>query len=127
MIAATTGDALAQYNLALAYLRGEAIQKDATAATELLRSAARQNFQGAMYNLGVLFLKGEDVPKDFVQSYMWFELTATWKSGSDGDRPIGEMAELGERASDTKRMLSAHMTPAQIAEAQRLASEWKPK
>lgn len=122
--AADTGDALAQYNLALAYLRGEVIQKDANAAIELLRSAASQNFQGAMFNLGVLFFKGEDVPQDFVRSYMWFELAAAWKSGSDGDHPVGSMAELGERASGIQSMLSDHISPEEIAEAQRMARDW---
>ena len=125
--AAETGDALAQYNLAVKYLQGQMVHKDVGAALGLLRSAARQNLQAAMFNLGVLFFKNEDVPEDLVRSYMWFELAASWESGSNGDVPIGSMAETGERATQFKTMLSAQMTSSQVSEAQRLAREWTEK
>lgn len=125
--AAATRDALAQYNLALAYLRGRGVQKDVDAAMALLKSAAQQNFQAAMLNVGVLYLKGEDVPLDLIRAYMWFELAAAWKSGPNGDKPFGSFAEIGERATSIKKMMNAQMTPAQIAESQRLAREWMAK
>ncbi len=122
--AAETGNDLAQYNLALKYLEGKIVRKDVNAAVVLLKSAARQNLQGAMFNLGVLFVEGQAIPQDLVRSYMWFEVTSSWKPGPGGDRPIGSVAGIGERATGIKKMLIARMSPTQIAEAHRLAREW---
>lgn len=55
---------------------------------------------------------GEGVPQDRVQAHLWFSLAAA--QGSDL-----EDAFLTE--------LTKEMTPTQIAEAQRLARDWKPK
>ena len=52
------------------------------------------------------------VPKNFVQAYKWYSLAAT-----NGDKPAAELRDA----------LAKQMTPAQIAEAQKLAREWKPK
>ncbi len=59
-----------------------------------------------------MYRKGEGVPKDYVQAHMWYTLAA-----AQGDKDAGEFRDL----------LAEKMTPAQIAEAQRLAREWKPK
>jgi uncharacterized protein len=48
---------------------------------------------------------------------MWFNLAAS----------RAEDAETREQAAKNREILAAKMTPAQIAEAQRLASEWTPK
>ncbi len=125
--AAATGDALAQYNLALAHLRGRLVRKDVDAAMALLKSAARQNLQAAMFNVGVLYFKGKDVPLDLGRAYMWFELAATWKPGPNGDQTVGSMADIGQRATGVKKMLSARMTPGQITEAKRQAKSWRAK
>jgi uncharacterized protein len=58
-----------------------------------------------MYNLG------RGVPQDYILAHMWFNLAAV----SD------------KAAVELRRGLAAQMTPAQIAEAQKLAREWKPK
>ena len=52
------------------------------------------------------------LPQDYVLAHMWLNLAA-----SQGD-------EYGIKVRD---LLEEHMTPAQLAEAQRLAREWKPK
>jgi TPR repeat protein len=74
--------------------------------------AAEQGFARGQYDLDIMYAKGEGVPQDYVRAYMWFNLAAT-----NG---------LGEAARDRESVI-ARMTPAQIAEAQRLAREWKPK
>jgi uncharacterized protein len=55
-------------------------------------------------NLGLLYLNGNGVPKDYVQAYMWFKLTPDETNLCDAE---------------------AQMTAAQIAEAERMAAEWK--
>jgi hypothetical protein len=52
------------------------------------------------------------VPQDYVTAHMWFNLAA-----ASGDKT----------GAEGRDMAAAKMTPAQIAEAQKLAREWKPK
>jgi uncharacterized protein len=52
-----------------------------------------------------------------VRADMWFNLAAS----------RAEDAETREQVAKNSEILAAKMTPAQIAEAQRMASEWKPK
>ena len=62
---------------------------------------------GGMYNLG----KG-GVPQDHVLAYMWWTLAAA-QGDEDAQRNRDDLA-------------ARRMTPDQLAEAQRLAREWKP-
>jgi TPR repeat protein len=58
-----------------------------------------------------MYRNGKGVPQDYVMADMWFNLAATGNQDALQDR------ELVERL----------MTPAQIAEAKKLASDWKPR
>ena len=66
----------------------------------------------AQHNLGVMYYSGRGVPQDYVQAHMWWSLAAA-KGDADAINNLDQIA--------------AKMTPAQIAEAQKLAREWKPK
>jgi uncharacterized protein len=57
-------------------------------------------------------MRGEGVPRDLIQAHMWFALAAM-QGDSDGRK--------------NRDLLAKKMTPAHIANAQRLAREWKPK
>ncbi|MGA2435349.1 MAG: SEL1-like repeat protein, partial [Bryobacteraceae bacterium] len=62
--------------------------------------------------LGLMYAKGQGVPQDYIQAHMWFNL-----AGASGNADaIKERDAIGSK-----------MTPDQIAEAQRLAREWKPQ
>ncbi len=64
-----------------------------------------------------MYYKGRGVPQDYVQAHMWLNLAASrFPQGTDRDMAV-----------KIRDILAAKMTPAQIAEAQRLAREWKPK
>ena len=67
--------------------------------------------RSAQYNLGVMHNNGEGVPQDYVQAHMWWNLAAV-----SGD----------EDAIGNRNIVAEDMTPAQLAEAQKLAREWKP-
>ena len=67
--------------------------------------------------LGAVYAIGRGVPQDFIQAHMWFNLAAS-------RFPPGEARDKAAKARD---VLATLMTPAQIAEAQRLAREWEPK
>jgi hypothetical protein len=94
------------------YRRGLGVQQDNAEAVRLYRKAAEQGYLNAQYNIGVMCAEGQGVGEDLVQAYMWFSLVA-----ASGDSTAKKNMEI----------IAARMTPSQIAEAQRLAKEWKPK
>jgi len=112
--AADQGNALAQNNLGVIY--DQRVLQNYAEATKWYRKAADQGDAAAQFNLGVMYDKGKGVTQDSVQALMWFTLSA---AGSKGE----EQAE----AAKFRDSISKKMTPQQIAEAQRLAREWKPK
>ena len=81
------------------------------------RKAAAQGDAWAQFNLGVDYSEGRNVPQDYVQAYAWFSLAAS----------IVSPDYLREMATGRRDIEATKMTPAQIAEAQRLARKWKPK
>ena len=87
-------------------------RRDYTTAVRLNRPLAEQGDANAQYNLGVFYDNGLGVPQDKVRAYMWFNLSAA--QGRDG-------------AAAFRDLIARRMTPAQIAEAQKLAREWKPR
>ena len=109
--AAAQGDALAQSNLGLMHTKGLGVPQDYTTARQWYEQAAAQGEAVAQFNLGVVYHNGEGVPQDFVQAHKWYNL-----AGANGYK----------KAVDLRNVLSKVMTPAQIAEAQKLAREWKP-
>jgi TPR repeat protein len=99
---------------AAAYERG-----DYKTASRLWRTLAEQGLAMAQLNLGIMYAKGNGVPQDYVQAHMWLNLAAARFPASD--------AENLNVAVGTLDIVASRMTPAQIAEAQKLAREWKPK
>ena len=55
--------------------------------------------------------------QDYVQAHMWYNLAAA-------RMPPGEERDTAVEIRDT---IAKRMTPAQVAEAQRLAREWRPE
>ena len=64
-----------------------------------------------------MYTVGQGVPQDYVQAHMWFNLAAARSSPG----------EVHDRAVQLRDALAERMTTAQVAEAQRLAREWKPR
>ncbi len=114
---AEQGDAGAQYNLGLLYRQGLGVPQDDAEAVKWYRKAAEQGDATAQSRLGIMYGKGEGVPQDYVQAHMWFNLAASQlPPGEDRDSAVGNRDDVARQ-----------MTPDQIAEAQRLARQWKPK
>ena len=109
----------AQVNLGLMYDRGQGVPQDFAEALKWYRKAAEQGFAEAQTNLGIMYYTGQGVPKDYVLARMWFTLATS-------GYPASENAKR-ERAEKFSDIAASKMTPAQIAESQRLAREWKPK
>jgi len=119
--AADQGSADAQYALGDMYEGGKGVPQDYPAAMEWFRKAADQGEAHAQYALGDMYEEGKGVPKNYVRAHMWYNLAASTYASS----PYYESER--ESAEKLRDLLARKMTPAQIAEAQRLAREWKPK
>ncbi len=74
--------------------------------------AADQGNADAQFRLGQMYANGQGVRQNNVQAHKWFNLVAV-SGGAD--------------AVENRAIVAAKMTPAQIAEAQRLASAWRAK
>ena len=92
-------------------------KEDYATALRLFRPLANRGDADAQFNLGFMYRNGQGVPKDYVLAYMWRNLAAAGASDADAR----------ERAAKARDALATMMTPAQIAEAQRMSREWKPK
>ena len=73
-----------------------------------LQLQAEQGDARAQFILGAMYHEGEGVPEDYVQAYAWFNLSA---------------AQGYEGAEEARDSLQQQMTPAQIADAQKLSRE----
>ena len=114
LLAAEQGLALAEFNLGLKHDSGEGVPQDHAEAARWFRLAAEQGHLGAQEFLGAKYWVGSGVPQDYVQAHMWLHLAASRLTGEDREKAV--------EAGDSVALL---MTPAQIAEAQRLAREWE--
>ena len=116
LAAAEQGFPSAQNRLARMYESGEGVTQDHQEAVRWYQEAAAQEDALAQFNLGGMYAKGEGVPQDYIQAHMWCNLAAS--------RQTGDERETTDKRRDA---IAEKMTPEQIAEAQRLAREWKPK
>ena len=89
--------------------------------TGLIRhtKAAEQGDAEAQYNLGMMYATGIGVREDHVQAYKWLVLALLGTPDAKNlDRVKWKMAER------LRKRLRRNMTEEQLAEANRLASEW---
>jgi TPR repeat protein len=114
--AADQGDAIAQYQLGKSYLSGHGVLQNFVEAFKWIQGSAELGYAKAQYHTGVMYKSGEGVAENKVLAYMWFSVAA-----SQSNDPENRKAIIARRA------VAENMTPAEIAEAQRLAQEWKRK
>ncbi len=108
---ADQGDVRAQLQLGIMYYWGaEGVPQDYMQARHWWEKTAAQGNANALYNLGMLYAKGYGVAQDLVQAHKWYILAAA-NGYKDAVTFCDELAK--------------QMTPAQIAEAQKWAREWK--
>ncbi len=85
-------------------------------AYNILRPLAEQGNADAQVKVGSMYESGRGVTQDYVQAHMLYNLGVERSSGRDLDLLVSFRDDV-----------EGKMTPEQIAEAQRLAREWKPK
>jgi len=114
---AEVGYARAQYDLGVVYAKGRGVAQDYVEAAKWYRLAADQGDSDAQYRLGLMYMMGQGVPPDDVRAYMWLNLSMTDGATTEWfEKTVG-----GLRDTVAQRMSSE-----QIAEAEKLAREWKP-
>ncbi len=116
-LAAEQDDAGAQFSLGVMYENGSGIPQDYAEAAKWYRLAAEQGHAYGQATVASMYAKGMGVIQNYVLAHMWFDLAAA-------RMPPGEDRDW---AVSNRDIAEGRMTPAQVAEAQRLAREWKPK
>ena len=111
--AAAQGFAMAMNKLGVLYANGEGVPQDYKKARQWYEQAAAQGSAQAQSNLGYLYVNGKSVPHDDVRAYMWYSLAAGHESSD----------YTTQWAVSSRDKVARRMTPAQIAEAQRLAQQ----
>ena len=94
------------------YGKGQGVVQDDKEAVRWYRLAADQGDAIAQSKLGLRYKYGVGVPQNLIEAHKWFNL-----SGSNGE----------EGAAALRDDVASKMTEDQIAEAQALARDWKPK
>ena len=83
----------------------------AGAEFDAINVLAEQGQADGQYNLGSMYSHGQGVAQDDVEAHKWYNLAAG-QGNADATR--------------NRDIVAARMSPAQIAEARKLAREWKP-
>ena len=94
---------------------------DYETALRILRPRAEQGDPRAETTIGVMYAKGEAANghRDNVNAHMWFNLAASRFSASE---PTARSAAIKSRDA-----VASKMTSEEIAHAQQLARDWRPK
>jgi uncharacterized protein len=114
---AAAGDPEAQFSLGKNYEAGRSgLKKDFAEAASWYRKSAEQGNPYAQASLGILYHSGKGLPHDDLQAEMWFIIAANGVEKNDRETVV-----------EMRDSVAAHLRPERVAEAQRLAREWKPK
>ncbi|MGA3268256.1 MAG: tetratricopeptide repeat-containing serine protease family protein [Verrucomicrobiota bacterium] len=120
-VAANHGHPEASLEAGQIYEDGNGVPKDEAEAARWYLKAASQKpeckidediVNNAQGRIAYMYQYGKGVPQDYVEAYKWWNLAA-----AGGNRGAGYFRDL----------FAAQMTPDQIAEAQKLSREFKPR
>lgn len=114
---AESGDGRAQFALGYIYDTANGMPQDDATASKWYRKAADQGVAGAQYNLGAMYADGHGVPRDYVEAYEWLSVVVARSTA----------AQERDAALKARYLVAAKMTRMQVAEAEKLAREWKPR
>jgi hypothetical protein len=110
---AESGDADAQYGLAVMYRAGIGLAKDAGKSAKWCRKAAEQGHVKAQWNLAVIYKNGKGVEKDLKEAVKWhrkaaeqgyayaqYELGFVYKNGEGVGKDLKEAVKWYRKAAD---------------------------
>lgn len=143
---AEQGDATAQYNLGGMYASGDGVPQNDAEAVTWYRKAAEQGDATAQNNLGVMYDNGQGVPQDYAKTAQWYrraaeqgDASAQFKLGLMYYKGTGvtrnpvmvyvvsnlAAAQEDKKAREVRDIIAKTLSREQIAEGQRMASEWR--
>jgi TPR repeat protein len=128
---AERGDAAAQDRLGLMYEAGYGVPRDYVQAYNWYSKAAEQSggedpqealaVADAQQNVGRFYNIGRGVPQNYVQAYKWYNLScAHWPAHGEHSLKTFDCTYFRDK-------LAKKMDARQIADAQKLATDWRPK
>lgn len=134
-IAADQNSAYAENVIGVAYEHGFHIAQDDAEAFRWYRRAANKIYDrpgntwihSPQYNIATMYASGRGTAQDYVRALMWFNLAIAF-GDTKPPAPLGiKLVDTSQyTALEQRDKLKALMTGAQIAEAEKLASEWRP-
>ncbi len=94
------------------YRDGDGVPQNYALAVEWYRKAANHFESTGVTDLGEMYEKGRGVPRDYVEAYKWYDIS--FKAGSYA-------------GMQNRERLAGSMTPSQIAQAEKMASDFMSK
>jgi TPR repeat protein len=146
--AAAGGNAYAMYSIGLIYFEGKGVDRSYINAMKWYKQAAEKGYPQAQHAMGSMYEQGQGVKRDIAEAAKWYNLSANqgyllsqnalgviYTTGDTGVQQDLVKAHMWfniaskEDATATSRRdrLKARMKPEQLAEAEKLANEFKPK
>ena len=98
---------------------GRGVPQDYIEAARWYRLAAEQGDPRAQNDLGVMLAFDFGIKKDLVAAHMWLTLAAARTPAAERERR--------EKTVEARDLVASQLTPKQLARAQALAREWRPK
>ena len=121
---ANQGNAWGQVQLGYRYWHGDGVPKDAGKGLELVRKAAEQGLVNAQSIVADLYWNGREPWGDKVLAYAWINIVAGRGDGWS-KAAVDKLAMREKSISIIGDRVQHDLTPTDIAEAQRLSSNWK--
>ena len=142
-LAASKGDAMAQWQVGFAYSEGLGVAHDYVEALKWYRLSAAQGYANAQFDLGWFYEIGRGIPQDYAEAAKWYRLAAAqrhvfafYNLGQMYEHGRGvpkddvrahmwfNLAGVGRLTGNSARdNVEKRLTSQQIAEAQKLARE----
>jgi TPR repeat protein len=120
---ADQGNADGEFYLGLVYAKGQGVTQDYAEANKWFRKSANQGNLDAQSILGFNYAAGRGVSQNSVEALKWLILAASQTAASQSNPNAGA---LRDAAAHNRDIFATKMSANQIAEAQKLAREWKP-
>ena len=118
-LAAEQGEATAQANLGFMYADGQGVLRDVAEAVRWYHLAAEQGNATAQLNIGLHHEVGMGVAVNFVKAHKRYSLVASRFRASEQD--------LRDVAVRNRERVASRLTATELAKAQSLAREWRPR
>lgn len=122
---ADQGDVTAMFYVGYMFKKGKGVLQDYEQSVYWYNKAAEAGLPNAQTSLGFMYFSGEGVVKDYVKAHMFMSIASVNEILSE--HPQLRITHSQEMTRAKKVEIEELMTSSQIAESQKLASEWMKK